>query len=119
MGRTRGSEKHWGSGLQFCNSPRGFFPIHIQLQFEDRGVTAINLPSVTANGETNTPGRQRYRDLLCDRIGHRVVETELIENERIWLKFDDDSTISISLRSEDSVSPEAAILYVNERTWVW
>lgn len=92
---------------------------YIQLQFDDRGLTAINLPSVMANRETYTPVRQGFRDSLCERIGHTVVETELIEEERIWLKFDDDSAISVSLRGEDSVGPEAAILYVGEKTWVW
>jgi hypothetical protein len=92
---------------------------YIQLQFDDRGLTAINPPSVVVNGETNTPGHQGYRDSLCERIGRTVVETELNEEDRIWLKFDDNSAISISLRSEDCVGPEAAILYVGEETWVW
>ena len=92
---------------------------YIQLQFDDRGLTAINLPSVIANGEAKIPDHQGYRDLLCERIGHTVVEAELNDGEGIWLKFDDDSVVSISLKNEDYIGPEAAIMYIDERTWVW
>lgn len=97
-----------------------FIRDYIQLQFDGPGLTAINDPTVIANGCTyrvSTPG---YRDALCERIGHSVVSAEVAEVEEIKIEFDDHSTVSISLKAEDYVhGPEAAILHDGKDTWVW
>ena len=97
-----------------------FVQDYVQLQFDDSGLTAVTLPTVMANEHTYLPGMQGYRDALCERIGHTVVDARIHEGEGIELEFDDGSVISISLRSEDYVGPEAAIFHGGpNQTWVW
>ncbi len=93
---------------------------YVQLQFDDRGLTALTLPVVIANGKTYVPGQQGYRDALCERIDHVVKETSFVEKEGISIKFDDGFEISISLREKDYLGPEAVIFHdASNQTWVW
>jgi hypothetical protein len=93
---------------------------YIQLQFDDRGLTAVTLPTVVSKGGTYLSGMPGYRDSLCERIGHIVVDARMREDEGIELKFDDESVIAISLKREDYIGPEAAIFHDGSHpAWVW
>lgn len=96
-----------------------FIRDYIQLQFDDRGLTAVTLPIVIASGQAYSLGMQGYRDALCERIGQRVADASSREGEEIKLKFADGSAISISLREQDYVGPEAAIYDGPKQTCVW
>jgi hypothetical protein len=93
---------------------------YIQFQFDGPGLTAVNDPTVEAQGRIYQPAVQGYRDALCERIGHSVVSAEIAEGQEIRIEFDDHSKISISLRPDDYAhGPEAAIFDHGEDTWVW
>ncbi len=59
--------------------------------------------------------------MLCDRIAHVVHLASVIEGDRSLIVFDDESSISISLRQEDlrGRSPEAARFTAGNCWWVW
>ena len=93
---------------------------YIQLQFDDAGLSALNLPVIESGQETLAFGQPGSRDALCKRIGQAVRSASVKANERILIDFEDGSTLSISLRPDDYSGPEAAIFNNGpEETWVW
>jgi hypothetical protein len=117
---VRGSKNPITSLLGQELSGVAFVRDYIQLQFDDRGLTAVTLPTVASKGGTHLSGMPGYRDSLCERIGHMVVDARMREDEGIELKFDDGSVISISLKREDYIGAEAAIFNDgSHQPWVW
>jgi hypothetical protein len=83
---------------------------YIQLRF-DGPVLTINAPfQVYFAGHLCTKGSPGYRDALCERIGHTIIRANAIQGQQLSLEFDDDSKLTISLRSECQVTAEAAVL---------
>ena len=97
-----------------------FVQDYVQLQFDGPTLTAITLPVVVDNGavyQWDTPG---FRDKLCARIAKTVSAASVAEDREIRIELDDESSIIISLRPQDYVGPEAAILsHSAETLWVW
>ena len=94
---------------------------YIQFLFDGPILSAYTLPQVTiANAILNhdTPG---YRDALCAQIGKTIAVAHEELNQRLFFQFCDQTVISISLKDDDRVCAEAAMLQVDSgKHWnVW
>jgi hypothetical protein len=92
---------------------------YVQLVFDGPGLTAVTPPVVEVGQASSRWGDPGYRDKLCELIGKTVRHAQIVDTEEITIKFDDDSSIRISLRPEDYITAEAAIFSHGERLWVW
>lgn len=83
---------------------------YIQLQFNPPpSFDALAPITVTsAAGVTVRSGDDQFRNRLCDQIT-RVVASVTVNAEEFRITFEDQSVISISLREEDCVGPEAIV----------
>ncbi len=86
-----------------------FVQDYVQFHFDGPYIIALTWPTVEIGGEKLTFGSPRYRDALCERIAHKVLRANLIENESLTIEFDDGATIRISLAVKDRVGPEAVL----------
>jgi len=86
-----------------------FVQDYVQLQFDGPSLTAITRPRVHVMNQCFEWGNQGYRDALCGQIGKRVRQGLTIPEQEIKIEFEDESSISISLKSEDYRAAEAAV----------
>ena len=88
-----------------------FIHDYVQLGFDGTGLTINASLTVVTGGKSYKKGEPCYRDALCERIGQTVRRAFTVTGKQIVIQFENDSEIIISLRPEDQVSPEAAVLY--------
>ena len=97
-----------------------FVQDYLQLYFDGPRFTAYLFPTLktkTAELNISTPG---YRDALCRQIGKKVNDAYKVRGEKLVIQFEDQVVFEISLRQEDQVGPEAAMVVdANERISVW
>jgi hypothetical protein len=94
-----------------------FVQAYVQLRFDGPCLTAYTHPVVdlaTDRFEWGVPG---YRDRLCEQIGSTVVDAWANEVE-ISVGFESGAAVSVSLRDEDYLGPEA-IQFTSEDGAVW
>lgn len=84
-----------------------FVQDYVQLRFDGPTLTAFVWPVLRFRSKAVRFGESSYRDELCGRIGHKVRTAELRQGEAVIVEFEDGAIISVSLRAEDSVGPEA------------
>jgi hypothetical protein len=87
-----------------------FIRDYIQFLFDGPVFNTYTLPSVKTNEgifDQKTPG---YRDALCGLIGKIVTATHEEPKVKISIQFVDGASIEVSLKEEDRVCAEAAIL---------
>jgi hypothetical protein len=84
-----------------------FVQDYVQLRFDGPTLTAFVWPVLRFRTKAVHFGESSYRDELCGRIGHKVRAAELRQGEAVIVEFEDGAIISVSLRAEDSVGPEA------------
>ena len=83
---------------------------YIQLRFDGPTLT-VNAPfRVLVRSGTFDKGATGFRDALCELIERVVRRSSTVPEQQFTIEFDDDSKLVVSLRPEDQVSPEAAIL---------
>ncbi|HVS81144.1 MAG TPA: hypothetical protein VHE60_05375 [Pyrinomonadaceae bacterium] len=93
---------------------------YINFQFEDAFLTALSLPYVQAGDTKLINGTAGYRDMLCERISHKVSSASDTKSQEIRVSFDDGSVIAIPLWLEEYRGAEAAILQIGpEIKCVW
>ncbi len=80
---------------------------YLQLKFDGPTLTTYTQPSVSIGGKTISWGQSCYRDALCDRIGIRVVRTNIIDSVELTIDFEDAAVFTVSLRPEDYRGIEA------------
>jgi hypothetical protein len=82
---------------------------YVQLQFEPPlTISAFTRVSVRPNGESiKRDDDDQFRNLLCAQISKQVGLVVVRDAKSFDLTFDDGSGVSISLRPEDYVGPEA------------
>jgi hypothetical protein len=97
----------------------GFVADYVQLGFDGPGMNAFTAPTVARGSESLSLGQPGYRDGLCGQIGHGVESTE-VNDRQVSIIFDNQVTISISLRDDDYGGPEALefSLAPNDQIWV-
>ena len=84
-----------------------FVQDYVQLHFDGPILTAFVWPVVRIPGALIRVKDPGYKDALCARIGRNVRKVNFLEAVELLVEFEDDSIISVSLRLEDSVGPEA------------
>jgi hypothetical protein len=92
---------------------------YVQLRFDGPYLT-INAPfemEVAAHGYRK--GASGYRDALCERLGRTVQGSLTVQDQELRIEFDDTSKLTISLKPEDQVSPEAVVLTDGAKVCVW
>ncbi len=80
-----------------------------QLQFEGPMINVMSRIEVHNDGATVRDSDFGFRDRLCGQIGKIVTNAELSADE-LTIRFEDRSTIAISIRDEDYHGPEALLL---------
>ncbi|MBV8696752.1 hypothetical protein [Bradyrhizobium sp.] len=89
-----------------------------QLQFDGSTINALTRMEVISNRKALRDGEDQFRNLICEQIGKIVVDVTPAKSEAFVIAFEDGSSISISLRAEDYVGPEALVFYGSDRTIV-
>ena|SRR5579872_1289187 len=79
-----------------------------QFAFDGPAITALTRIEVHASGVTLKDGDDQFRNVLCGQIGKIVRQVNLVQPEALTIAFEDQSSISISLRWDDYRGPEAA-----------
>ncbi|MDO8399665.1 MAG: hypothetical protein Q7T45_17775 [Bradyrhizobium sp.] len=89
-----------------------------QLQFDGPTINALTRVQVSADGSVLRDGDDQFRNLICGQIGKIVAEVAIANSESFAITFEDRSSISISLKAEDFVGPEAIVFYSSGQTAV-
>ena len=85
---------------------------YLQLQFNLAVMLNAFTPVTVRRGDTSaTFGEDAFANLLLSQIGRLVRGVELRPEEALDMTFDDGSLISVSLRPEHYVGPEAINLF--------
>jgi len=85
---------------------------YVQLQFDPPPtINALTPITVRSGGRTAVSGDEPFRNLLCEQIPKTVTDVSLVDGEALTFSFEDGSTISLSLRQEHYVCPEAVNVY--------
>jgi len=79
---------------------------YLQLQFDACFLTVLTPLTVLIGENSYRLGDLHYRDVLCERIAHKVTDV-LLHPDHLRIGFDDNACFNISLREEDYVGPEA------------
>ena len=82
-----------------------------QLQFDGPSINALTRLEVSASGHKLRDGDDQFRNLFCGQIGKVVSRVTLRKPEAFKITFEDQSSISISLKWDDYRCPEAMIFY--------
>jgi hypothetical protein len=98
-----------------------FLRVYIQLLFDGPYLNAYTMPQVKLNDTVFHPETPGYRDALCERVGKTVTTTREEPNKKLEIQFSDGTSIEISLKEEDRVCAEAAMLQADggKRWNVW
>lgn len=89
-----------------------------QLQFDGPIVNALTRVQVSADGSVLRDGDDQFRNLICGQIGKIVAEVAIANSNSFTITFEDRSSISVSLKAEDYVGPEAVVFYGTSQTAV-
>jgi len=89
-----------------------------QLQFDGPTINALTRVQVSADGTFLRDGDDQFRNLICGQIGKIVAEVALGKSDAFIIEFEDGSSISISLKAEDYVGPEAIVFNGFDQTVV-
>jgi hypothetical protein len=81
-------------------------------------INALTRVQVVANGKVLSDGEDQFRNLVCGQIGEIVAGVTLAKSEAFGITFEDGSSISISLREEDYIGPEALVFHGSNQTIV-
>ena len=82
---------------------------YIQLHFDGPFLNVYVWPVIKSQSNELRRSQSGFLDALCAQIGQAVVSTALNELKHLELHFENETTISISLRPQDSVKGEAVM----------
>jgi hypothetical protein len=96
-----------------------FVQDYLQLWFDGPGVNVLTPLTVKTLSGALTSWSPGFRDLLCGQIGKIVATVERRPAEALTIVFEDDSSLSISLRREDYTGAEAYYAHgFKENAWL-
>ena len=95
-----------------------FVQDYIQLRFDGPCLTVNARISVEAGSARVLSGGTGFCDALCGAIGKSVAQVKHVPSDHLDIVLEDLVTITVSLRDEDQVSPEAAVLSFDRDTVV-
>jgi hypothetical protein len=78
-----------------------------QLSFDGAVLTVYSAVAVRGQDWSVSDRDDQFRNRLCERIGHKVADTEFRAGNCILVRFDDGGTVEVSLREHDYRGPEA------------
>jgi hypothetical protein len=81
-----------------------------QLHFGSSTISPLTKVEVQVAGVVARDGDDQFRNRLCEQIGKVVESFELKRSIACTIVFEDQSSISISLKSEDYRGPEALMI---------
>jgi hypothetical protein len=101
------SEVHdyWLDGETLCSVT--FVADYWQLHFGNSTITPLTRVEVRANGTVARDGDDQFRNRLCEQMGKVVERFELERQVACTITFEDQSSVSISLKQSDYRGPEA------------
>lgn len=92
---------------------------YLQLHFNPPPLLNVYTPTTVRCGEeTALFGEPDFANLVIGQIGKNVATVNIADDEWLEIRFEDDSTITVSLRREDYVGPEAVNLFCRDDTIV-
>ena len=91
---------------------------YVQFAFDNGGMNAYTAPTVACGSESLSLGQTGYRDSLCRPIGCRVERT-WVDDQRVSIIFESGVVVSISLREEDYLGPEALEFSLDRKDCIW
>ena len=83
---------------------------YLQPQFNGPILSVFVWPIVSFPEQKLSLRSSGYRDALCNQIGKIVVAAVEEPKTKLAIHFADDATFEISLKDEDQIGPEAAML---------
>jgi hypothetical protein len=81
-----------------------------QLHFGNSTISPLTRVEVRANGAVVRDGDDQFRNLLCEQMGKVVERYQLEQQVACTITFEDQSSISISLKRADYRGPEAMMI---------
>lgn len=92
---------------------------YLQLQFSPSPLLNVYTPTTVRYGVIEaTFGDPAFANLLIGQIGKIVTSVELATEAFLRIRFTDESTITVSLRPEDYVAPEAINLFCKDNRFI-
>ena len=88
-----------------------------QLQFDGPALTILNPITILSGPLSESTGSNQFRNRLCEQISKVVKNAKCVEGDSLVIEFEDGCVISISLKSEDYVGPEAIIFQGKDHVW--
>ncbi len=82
-----------------------------QLQFDGPSISAFTRLEVSVGGSVLRDGDDQFRNVICGQIGKIVLQVALVQPEAFTVLFEDQSSISVSLKWQDYRGPEAMIFH--------
>lgn len=95
-----------------------FVENYVQMHFNGPSLTMYTMPTVTAGGVVFKDTEPLSRDGLCGLIGKKAIATD-VDADALVVIFDDESSVSVSLRDEDQRGPEAVMMQTEKGWNVW
>ncbi len=95
---------------------------YVQLHFDRQHLSIISPPVLVAEGCQHGWESRELCQLLRECIRRRVVSTSVREGDRLTLCFDNGYELSVSLRPQDYVAPEAVEYTPDDlkgEMWIW
>ena len=80
---------------------------YLQLDFSGRTINVYNPLAVSSGDAAITSWQPGFRDLLCAQITKVVVSVEFLAEQALTIRYEDGSSVSVSLRRADYTSGEA------------
>jgi hypothetical protein len=91
---------------------------YLQLQFNPPPIITVYTPlTIICDGMSFTWGDDQFRNKLCEQITKIVKSVEVYDEKAFQILFEDGSEISISLKPEDYVGPEAINFWGKNKQW--
>lgn len=90
---------------------------YVQLQFDGPMMNVLTPIVVRAGTLVSRQGGDGFRDALCGQISKTVVGARADEDDALTISFSDGSAVSISLKQEDYVGPEAVVIWGTGPRW--
>lgn len=94
---------------------------YIQLHFDEATITAITWPTIQTKGTNYESSNIEYRNILCDLIGQKLTQVQVIEKDKVLLIFGETASLEISLKPIDYIGAEAVLFrtHSDNQLWVW
>ena len=93
---------------------------YLALGFDEQGgLTILSYPILIVLSEAIENSDLRYRNLLCELIGHKIESIEIGANESINIVFDNSWGMKIDIRRNDKTGEKVILTGTNNYLYVF